>query len=99
MAMTIGEVRQALADDKILAILRAEDTDRTERRYEREAGRKEATAQAILTVLKVRQVIVGDAGRSRILACTDLATLDGWMHKAPRVSDIASLFADSGPGR
>jgi hypothetical protein len=45
--MTIEEVRQALADDKILAILRAEDTDRTERRYERQAGRKDALLEQI----------------------------------------------------
>jgi hypothetical protein len=102
-----------LDDPKAVAEFRAEDTDRTERRYEREAGRKEgeakgraegeaqgraeATAQAILTVLEVRGVIVGDADRRRILACTDLAALDVWMLKARRVSDAASLFADSGP--
>ena len=73
------------------AIDRVRDQARTEGRAEgRTEGRAEGLTQgeavgearAILTLLDARGIAVSEAVRARILACTDLATLDRWVRRA-----------------
>jgi len=57
-------------------------------------GQNEGKTQAVLAVLQARGIAVDDASRTRILACTDLATLDRWIVRAATVSTLADVFAD-----
>ena len=69
------------------AIDRVRDQARTEGRTEGRAegltqGEAVGEARAILTLLDARGIAVSEAVRARILACTDLATLDRWVRRA-----------------
>lgn len=65
------------------------DEAREEGRIEGERG---GTAKAILSVLSVRSVVVGDAERRRILACSDDALLQRWLERAITADDVSQLF-------
>lgn len=60
----------------------------------RTEGRAEGRAEDVLTVLQVRGVPVSDAERDRIVTCTDLNRLDGWLRRAVTVTSTADLFDD-----
>jgi hypothetical protein len=55
----------------------------------RDEGRSEGKAQALLTVLRARGIEVSPEMQAHILACTDLAVLDGWLARA-----VAAKSAD-----
>ncbi len=58
----------------------------------REEGRTETKAQDVLTVLEARGFAVSEELRRRILECTDLATLDGWLRRAVVIADVSKLI-------
>jgi hypothetical protein len=47
----------------------------------------------VLAVLEARGVPISAAQRERILATTDLTTLDLWIRRAATASDVNALFA------
>lgn len=57
-------------------------------------GQAKGQAKAILAVLARRGRAVSDEQRERILACTDLETLDRWLDRAVTASSTDELFAD-----
>jgi len=85
----------ARADDEIARALVARHNPVIEavRAEDRAAGKAEATAKAVLTVLAVRKLVIGDAERVRILDERDLAQLDRWLVEAVTCVDAAELFA------
>jgi len=62
----------------------------------RDQGRTEgevvAHARDVLTVLRVRGLVVPDATRERILAQTDPETLERWLERAIVVASVAEVF-------
>ncbi len=56
-----------------------------------EANRARA---ALLTVIKARDIPLGDAERERIEACTDIAALDAWLARAARATSAGEIFAE-----
>jgi predicted transposase YdaD len=56
-------------------------------------GRAEGKAQSVLTVLEARGLAVTAAQRAKVLACTDLAQLEGWVRQAATAKAARELFA------
>jgi predicted transposase/invertase (TIGR01784 family) len=56
-------------------------------------GKAEGKAQAVLTVLEARGLAVTAAQRAKVLECTDLAQLEGWLRKVATAKTTAALFA------
>ena len=56
------------------------------------AGRAEGVAAAVLDILDVRGLSVSDELRARVLACRDLALLDGWLRRAVTVASAEAVF-------
>jgi hypothetical protein len=50
-------------------------------------------AEGVLAVLTARGLSVSEEQRSRLLACTDLAVLDGWLRTSVTCSEAAALFS------
>ena len=65
------------------------------RREGRVEGRAEGRAEAVLRILAIRGVRLDDESRQRILGCTDLATLDGWLERALRANTLSEVLGDS----
>lgn len=57
-------------------------------------GRVQARAEAVVSFLEARGLAITDEQRKRILACTELETLDRWVRKAATVKTTDELFAD-----
>ncbi len=55
-------------------------------------GRLEGGLMALFKVLDARGLEVDDASRQRLLACTDLAQLENWLHEAVTVHSVQELF-------
>jgi hypothetical protein len=55
-------------------------------------GRAEATARNLLTVLRMRGIVVPDAARERILAQKDPERLERWLEKAVVASSVAAIL-------
>lgn len=51
-------------------------------------------AKAILRNLKNRGVSVDQEAKMRIVWCTDIETLDGWLDRSIEISEIGELFQD-----
>jgi hypothetical protein len=60
----------------------------------RSLGVAEGRREALLDVLELRGLAVDEDTRARVLAQTDLATLERWYARAKQVDSIAALFAD-----
>ena len=60
-------------------------------------GKAEGEARAILRVLDRRGVPVSDEQRERILTCSDLAQLEGWLDRAVTARTVDEVFATAGP--
>ncbi|HEX8704925.1 MAG TPA: hypothetical protein VF815_39195 [Myxococcaceae bacterium] len=58
----------------------------------REEGLYEGERTALFKVLDARGLVVKQAARRRILACTDLAQLERWLRKAVSVRSTKELF-------
>jgi hypothetical protein len=59
-------------------------------------GEAKGKAEALLRILAQRRLSVSEDQRRRILACTDLATLDGWLDRALLTTSVDDLLG--GPG-
>jgi hypothetical protein len=55
-------------------------------------GEAKGEAKAILKLLAKRGISMTEAHRERIMACTDLATLDSWFDRALTATAIDELF-------
>jgi hypothetical protein len=75
----------------IVDLLRGWENARTEGRTE---GRTESQVNAVLTVLRVRDITVSDAERKRILAQTDLPQLERWLERASVATSIGEVLDD-----
>jgi predicted transposase YdaD len=60
-------------------------------------GQAEGEAKSILAVLAARGIPVSDAVRARVLACTDIATLDLWVRRAAVATTAASVVRAKAP--
>jgi hypothetical protein len=56
------------------------------------AGEAAQARAALLTVISVRAIPLGDGERMRIDACTDVGMLDAWLGRAVRATTIAEIF-------
>lgn len=68
------------------------------RAQQAEDARAAAQARAVLTVLRVRNLVVSDAERERILAETDAERLERWLEKGVTAASVAELLAEPGRG-
>ena len=57
-------------------------------------GRAEGKAEAVLSVLEARGLPVGEQQRARVLACTEVETLDRWLQRSVTAATIEEVFAD-----
>jgi post-segregation antitoxin (ccd killing protein) len=62
------------------------------RREGKDEGRAEAAAQSVLTVLRVRGIVVPDAARERILAENQRARLERWLERAAIATSVADVI-------
>jgi hypothetical protein len=60
-----------------------------------EQGLRQACAESVLRLLTVRGVHVGDEAQQRILACTDMATLDRWFDRALSATSLSDVLGDA----
>ncbi|MFF0160080.1 hypothetical protein ACFYRY_21470 [Streptomyces sp. NPDC005263] len=58
------------------------------------AGRAESRAEAILHILGSRAIEISDAVRDRVLGCSDLDVLGGWLGRSLSVTSAEELFAE-----
>jgi hypothetical protein len=58
-------------------------------------GEARGKARAVLAVLAARGLAVSDEIRSRVLACTDLSTLDRWIARAATASTADDVVRDT----
>ena len=58
-------------------------------------GEAKGRAHAVLGVLTARGIVVPDAIRARILACTDIPTLDAWIARAATASSATEVVSDA----
>ena len=61
----------------------------------RRIGRTEADAHALLTVFRVRGLVVTNAVRERILAENDPAQLERWLERAILAASVDEVFDDA----
>ncbi|GAA2628246.1 hypothetical protein [Streptomyces axinellae] len=60
-------------------------------------GQVKERARSVLLTLKMRDLPVSDAQRTRVTSCTDLDTLDLWLERAFRATEAEQLFDDETP--
>jgi flagellar biosynthesis/type III secretory pathway protein FliH len=60
----------------------------------RAEGEALGLARALLAMLKARRIAVPDPLRKRVLACTDVATLDAWIVQAATATAIADVIPE-----
>lgn len=58
-------------------------------------GATKAAAEALLRVLTARGLAVTEAERARVLACADLATLEGWITRAVTLPTVAEVLRET----
>ncbi len=56
-------------------------------------GKAEGKAEAVISILEARGVAVDETARSRILGCTDLATLETWLRRAVTATTANEVIA------
>lgn len=62
---------------------------------EREAERQaQVTAEAILTVLEARRIVVSEAQRQEILDCRDFDQLDRWLRRASLATQASEIMTE-----
>jgi hypothetical protein len=99
-----AEVYAPAKEEEIVAMVQGTFTEarkmgRAEGRTEGEAaGRTEgeaaANARAVLTVLRVRGIVVSDADRERILGEKDPVCLERWHERAVLAASVAEVIAE-----
>ena len=100
--------RRTLYLDLILSALGVEDRatleaemDLTGYKFKSETFRRQIAeaeakggARAVLTVLETRNVVVSDAVRTKILACTDSTVLERWLQRALNVTSAEDVVRE-----
>ncbi|MEO5730499.1 MAG: hypothetical protein ABI134_33735 [Byssovorax sp.] len=83
-------------EDDVSAEIQAwfEDYQQKLRAEERDQGRAEEAARAVLTVLRARSIAVPEAVRERILAQKDPERLQRWLENAAVAPSVAEVFDD-----
>jgi hypothetical protein len=76
-------------------IVRMFDTWEKAREQGHTQGRKEARAGDLLTVLRVRGIVIPEAARERILAERDLDRLGRWFERALLATSLADVLDDA----
>jgi len=56
-------------------------------------GKAEGEVKALMMILKQRGLAITDDQQRQIVTCTDLATLDRWLHRAFSVTSVDELLA------
>jgi hypothetical protein len=69
-----------------------EAANRALREEAREEGRIQGRAESVLRILTSRGVPVDDEARQRILACTDVTTLDRWFDRALHAATVSYVL-------
>ena len=64
--------------------------------FEAEMATLPATARSVLTVLRVRGIVVAETARERILAEKEMARLERWLEKSATASSIDEVLDDPG---
>jgi Uma2 family endonuclease len=59
----------------------------------RKESKAEGKAEAILSILKTRKILVSDANHSQILGCVDLVTLERWLLRAMEATSADEVTA------
>jgi hypothetical protein len=92
----VVELRRALGSKPKRTIEEEEYVVSTQDAFEelREEGRTEGVARAVLTVLRVRGIQVGDADRERILAQKDLSLLERWHERAVVAGSVGEVLGE-----
>jgi hypothetical protein len=55
-------------------------------------GQALMATEAVLTILQTRGLVPSEAQRGRLLACSDLDTIKGWIAKAVTTPSVDALF-------
>jgi hypothetical protein len=93
-SMDVLELRQALGSKLNRTVEEEEFIVSTQNIVEklRDEGRTEEAARAVLTVLRVRGIMVPDAARERILAQRDSSLLERWHERAILAASVADVL-------
>ena len=59
-------------------------------------GILKATAASVLRVAAVRGLALSEAQRTKVLACTEVATLEGWLDRAVTAASAEEILRDAG---
>jgi len=57
-------------------------------------GEAKGEARALLRVLERRGIAISTEQRERVLACSDLAVLEGWLDRAAAAASVQEVFAE-----
>jgi hypothetical protein len=49
-------------------------------------------AKTMISMLEARGLTVTDSQRQRVLDCTDVSELKGWVDRSVTITDVAALF-------
>jgi hypothetical protein len=60
----------------------------------RAEGKAEGEAKALLHILAARTLTPSEAQQARILACTDLPTLERWIERAVTAESTDAVFSE-----
>jgi hypothetical protein len=60
----------------------------------RAAGKADGKAESVLEILDARGIAVSAEQKERILGCSEVAVLSGWIRRAVAVASAQELFAD-----
>ncbi len=55
-------------------------------------GKAKGKAESVLAILAARDIPVSPEAREQILACQDIATLEGWIMRAAKASSVSDIF-------
>jgi len=92
---SLNDIARAAFEDLMASNYEFQGTLAKKHRAEgRAEGEAHGEARSVLKFLEARGLVVSEAQKTRILACTDLEVLDGWIRKAVTVASADALFAD-----
>ena len=91
----VAEVLGAQSEESMMSlseVLRQEGEQRGQAKWEAK-GRAEGKAQAVLSVLRARGLQPPPSEQNRIRGCTELSTLEQWVHRAVSASCLQEVFS------
>lgn len=92
---SLNDIARAAFEDLMASNYEFQGTFAKKHRAEgRAEGEAHGEARSVLKFLEARGLVVSEAQKTRILACTDLEVLDGWIRKAVTVASADALFTD-----